>query len=668
MDIISYGEARKAKARADLLAKTGDPWWNAVMAAPADAPTITMASSSQISGGTSVAPTASYAYDPYFRYDGCHSVQTSSPGVTIVTTPENINPEIVTDAQDIEFKFRAGRTGTGVVGVRLVVDGKLSSLAMLRTFTTTSGTVYFYRCQFGSAKVRHLKFVIDGANRFDGAVLGTHAVAQRPKGTHKNLMVAIGDSLTIGGADYHVGAEQSSDFFYFRYESHAYYQSVLMGCDGFINLGVGGTGWSDTYPSDPFSNRIATALAASPHVLGFFGSRNDYSHESQVVANVMSGLDQVTDVPIVLVCGPQQAGYTALNELVRQGVVAAGRKWLNVDGVAAGPGSNATGHPTLAEQQAIAKAAHAQLDMAKVVSIVEGANAARSASLTVVTTSPPTSAHSGSSVTITATVTSLLSTAGTVQFYDNGVALGSPVTVSSGIATYTSSALSVATHTLTAKFAPTNPALVKPSTSAAVSLVVDANLGMVDTFNRADGSPATTENGKTWQAGSYTGWAIASNALANTAAIAGGSFIWADCGTVIGTWKWTMGGTYSAVPRLLMFFKNPADTSNYVFLNCGGGSNNWRLYCRSGGATNTVGTGSSASSWTAGDVIEVVVTQGSTASKFNFTVKKNGTDITGLTISDYDVGSTIAAQTCIGAHLDNTSTTSTFDKIEMVAA
>lgn len=670
LDVISYAEAKRAYARAETLAKTGGGWWATVMAAPSDTPTITMATSSQISGGTSLAPTADYNYDPYFRYDGCQSVQVSSPGVTSVVVPEIVIPEIVTDAADIEFKFRAGRTGTGVVGVRLVVDGKLSSLDMVRTFTTTSGTVYYYKCHFSAAKVRHLKFVIDGANRFDGVVLGTYTVAQRPKGPHKNRMVAIGDSLTIGGADYHISAEQSGDLMYFRYECHAYFQSVLMGCDSFINLGVGGTGWSDVYPSDPFSNRLATALSASPHVLGLFGSRNDYGHESQVLENVISGLDLVTDVPIVLVCGPQQAGYSALNELVRQGVVAAGRKWLDLDGVAASPASNATGHPTFAEQVALAKAAHAQIDMAEVVSAVEGANAARALSLTTVTTSPPTSAHSGASVTITATITSPLSTAGTVQFYDGGVALGSPVTVSSGTASYTSSALSTATHSLTAKFSPANPALVKPSTSAAVSLLVDANLGMVDTFDRADGSLGTTENGKTWQTGGYTGWAIASNAAGNPSAISGGSFAWVDCGTVIGTFKWTMGGTYSAVPRLLLFTRitGGIDTNNYMWVNPGGGSNNWRLWCRSAGTSNTVGTGSSATGWTAGDVIEVVVTQGTTATKFNFTVKKNGTAITGLTITDYDVGATIAVQTGIGMHLDNTSTTSTYDKVEMVAA
>ncbi len=656
------------KAASAVAVKSGDPWWDTVFASVSDTPTITMATSSQISGGTSVAPTASYFADPYFRYDGCSAVQASSPGVTIVTAPELVIPETITDAADIEFVFRVGRTGTGVVGVRLVVDGKLSSLAMLRTFTTTSGTVYYYKCHFGSAKVRHLKFEIDGANRFDGVVVGTHAVLQRPVGPHKMRHTAIGDSLTIGGADYHIGSEVSGDYMYFRYESHAYYQSVLMGCDSFVSLGAGGTGWSDVYPSDPFSNRIALALASYPHILGFYGSRNDSGKESQIVAAVQAGLARVDNVPVVLVCGPQQAGYSTLNDLVRQGVVAAGRKWLNVDGVAASPASNATGHPTLAEQQAIAKAAHAQLDMTKLIGVVEGARAARTQVGVVVTTSPVTSAHSGASVTITATVTSAPVAAGTIQFYDNGSALGSPVTVTAGTAAYTTSALSTATHSITAKFTPTNPALFKSATSDAVSLVVDANLGMVDTFNRADSaSLGNTDNGKAWNVGSYTGWAIAGNALANTTA-AITVFAWVDCGAVLGTYKWTMAGTYSATVRLCLFSKNSFDANNYVFLNCGGGSNNWRLYARVGGTTNTVGTGSSAASWAAGDVMSVEVTQGSSSTKFNFVVKKNGTAITGLTVSDYDIGSTLAAQTCIAASLDASSTAATFDKIEMIPA
>jgi hypothetical protein len=57
----------------------------------------------------------------------------------------------------------------------------------------------------------------------------------------------------------------------------------------------------------------------------------------------------------------------------------------------------------------------------------------------------------GSSVTLTATV-SPAPTGGTVQFYDNGVAIGSPVTVTSGMASYGTSVLWAGSHPITAAY------------------------------------------------------------------------------------------------------------------------------------------------------------------------------------------------------------------------
>jgi hypothetical protein len=56
-------------------------------------------------------------------------------------------------------------------------------------------------------------------------------------------------------------------------------------------------------------------------------------------------------------------------------------------------------------------------------------------------------------VTLTATVSPAISV-GTVQFYDGTTALGSPVGVSSGVASYTTSALVVGTHSLSATYGP----------------------------------------------------------------------------------------------------------------------------------------------------------------------------------------------------------------------
>ena len=70
---------------------------------------------------------------------------------------------------------------------------------------------------------------------------------------------------------------------------------------------------------------------------------------------------------------------------------------------------------------------------------------------TTTTLSPLTASTYGQSVTFTATVAPS-PPGGTVQFYDNGVALGSPVTVSGGAASYTTSTLFAGSHPITAAY------------------------------------------------------------------------------------------------------------------------------------------------------------------------------------------------------------------------
>lgn len=597
-----------------VTAKTGDPWWDQVTAAPTENATITAATTSQISGGTTFAPTANYTSDPYFRYDGCAAVQASGGGVTYVNSREMVVPEVITDAQDIEAKFRVVRTGTGVIGVRAIINGKLSSVEMQR-MDGVDGTVYFFRHQFASAKIRHIKFEVDGQNRFDGVVVGAHTVLQRPVGPHRFRHTAIGDSLTDGGANYHIGAEENGDLFYFRFETHAYYQSVLMGCDSFIGLGRSGTGWSDYDPVNPFSTRIASALSGVPHVLGFYGSINDSSMSSQVLAAMQAASVVVEDVPVVLVCGPQQAGYTSLNEIVRQGAVRAGWTWLNLDGVASAPSSNPTAHPTRAEQRALAKAAHAQVDMARIVGAVEGRNASRFPVAVSLATSPAVTATAAATVTITATLSGV-NTAGKVQFYDGTTPLGSPVTVAAGVAEYETDALSEAVHTLTAKFSPTDPARVKTASSAPVSLTITSTAGFVDTCIRADGPIGTSSGGKVWTTAGTGSWVISGNKIGNPT-VSGGSYAVLDAETPNGVYTATMKGTFVTNFGLLLRYLG---TSTWVRLDWVGGSNNPRLISVVAGVavTTHIGTGGA---WVDGDVIEV------TLSGTSISVEKNGTPI-----------------------------------------
>ena len=94
------------------------------------------------------------------------------------------------------------------------------------------------------------------------------------------------------------------------------------------------------------------------------------------------------------------------------------------------------------------------------------------ATTTALGVTPASPVTQGATVVLKATVTPTAA-AGTVQFKDGATNLGSPVAVSGGIASLSTTALSVATHSLTATFVPTATTYTG-STSPAVSYVVNA--------------------------------------------------------------------------------------------------------------------------------------------------------------------------------------------------
>jgi hypothetical protein len=84
----------------------------------------------------------------------------------------------------------------------------------------------------------------------------------------------------------------------------------------------------------------------------------------------------------------------------------------------------------------------------------------------------PTTAYTGDTVTLTATVAPSAA-AGTVQFKDGGSDLGSPVTVTAGSAQLPTSALTTGAHTLTAVFTSADTDAYASSTSAAKSYTIN---------------------------------------------------------------------------------------------------------------------------------------------------------------------------------------------------
>jgi YVTN family beta-propeller protein len=99
------------------------------------------------------------------------------------------------------------------------------------------------------------------------------------------------------------------------------------------------------------------------------------------------------------------------------------------------------------------------------------APAAPTASSVTLTSSPGGSVAQGNPVTLTAAVTP--STAGgSVAFYDGAQAIGTPVNVSSGSASLTTSGLTAGLHTITARFTPSSASFIG-STSPALSFIVN---------------------------------------------------------------------------------------------------------------------------------------------------------------------------------------------------
>ncbi|MFN0281076.1 MAG: Ig-like domain repeat protein [Kineosporiaceae bacterium] len=120
--------------------------------------------------------------------------------------------------------------------------------------------------------------------------------------------------------------------------------------------------------------------------------------------------------------------------------------------------------------------------------------AAAPASSTNLTVSPASPQALGTSVTLTAAVTSTAPVAGTVQFRSGTTALGAPVAVSGGSAVLTTTTLPAGTQQLTAEFIPTNPAVVAGSTSAPLPFTITAPAqATTTTLSSSPAAPTTAD-------------------------------------------------------------------------------------------------------------------------------------------------------------------------------
>lgn len=175
-------------------------------------------------------------------------------------------------------------------------------------------------------------------------------------------------------------------------------------------------------------------------------------------------------------------------------------------------------------------------------------------STTTLAVSPASPQNVGTSLSLTATVAASAggSTAGNVQFMDGATALGSPVaTGAGGVATMSTTALAVGTHSLTAVF--TSTAGTTGSTSAATSYVI--NSAPVNTTTTLASSPAAPTTADVVTLTATVGPAGATGTVAfmegattvGSAAVSGGSASISLTGLTAGTHSYTAAFTGTGV-------------------------------------------------------------------------------------------------------------------------
>ena len=454
------------------VAKSGQPWWDKTFAPPpvADLPTVTISTTTPTIG-TLVAPkrvadlaagTLDMEGDTSFRYDGGPGGENvnsewvqpvSDTAVQYLLHPETItSPEVA----DVYFKVRSTTTE---LALRVVVNGAWVTVPLQR-FTVTASTTYWVRLAFPSAASRMIRLELLG-HQFGGAMVVTGGTLTRPPRQIARRIVVLADSF--GG-----GALESS-----RLETFANYLAKLLEADSFWNLSAGGTGWMAT-PSNTFTNRLGRLITAQPHIAIIVGSRNDEKVDitkPSIYAAVRDGVGSLDRVPIVLVAGPSQSVFSAVNQAVKDGTRMAGRQFIDVLSVINSPLVGSDGvHPNPAGHKALSAALYAGIDRMQLDATVAGIPTTLVA---VSLAANPNPVVSGSPVTLTATVTP--AAAGRIKFRDGTSELGT-ITVSSGTAVLNLTSLPNGMRSLTAEFIPTSLFVKRSSSETQLVLVAPAAL------------------------------------------------------------------------------------------------------------------------------------------------------------------------------------------------
>jgi hypothetical protein len=240
-------------------------------------------------------------------------------------------------------------------------------------------------------------------------------------------LITTGSTTTAPFAAYAIAQNAPASGVKAAYYAYTPVNGTPPGQWGGAQLG-GGTAYPISTPTD-------LAALTNPIVTGGSGDMTLADFISSNPNNDKSTTDGYAGLYAIRIKVTGQAGYAEAD------IVVSGTTWTQADGSYTSPAKGGGSAPTTTN--------------------------------TAVSANPSSPITAGASVTFTATVTP--TAPGSVQFMDGLTDLGSPVTVTGGTAPFTTTTLPAGTHSITAVFAPTDSTAFGPSTSTALSYVVNTS-------------------------------------------------------------------------------------------------------------------------------------------------------------------------------------------------
>lgn len=226
------------------------------------------------------------------------------------------------DGQVFEVPIKAVTTSWSY---RLKINGRYVTEAQQTATGLTAGNLHLIKFDLGSGGVMRL-IEIEWYEQFGGVYVEPTATCRRgPRPEFTAL--GLGDSMT-GGANA-VG----------RSETWLMRAANGIGCDGWANAAIGGTGYLVDVGTRAFRDRIADVTAIAPDVVWIFGGQNDMAASAAALqAEATYVIDQIqAALPKTIiflvgmwVTGNPDATRVTLNNALKASAVATGVDFIDL--------------------------------------------------------------------------------------------------------------------------------------------------------------------------------------------------------------------------------------------------------------------------------------------------------------------------------------------------